>query len=344
MKYTETEARKDVTRNGRANGVIRRDFINVVSAIAVMASVGGLGSIRAAFAAGGGSWAPAASMSQARGFYSLTLLDDGRVLLAGGYVQGPKRSLSGCEIYDPLSDSWTPTGDLFTARAGHAAVRLSDGRVLVAGGQTYTPNERSLNLSSAEIYDPATGLWTPTRSMEVARTEPVLTLLDGDRVFASGATRAPGPLARSAEIYNASTERWIRVADMGESRNDHIQILLENGAILVAGGFVGALPGDAFHDSAELYDPVSNMWSRTGRMNMARADGDPVMLRDGRVLITGGNILLVPPARTNTAEIYDPATGAWTLTSGAMSDPKVDYAYTLLNDGRSPHCRRCKGQ
>ncbi len=332
MRDATREQRGHMSSDGAGQGVSRRDFLKVVSATAVAASVGGLGFTTPAFAGqGGGFWGSAGSMSQARGFYSLTLLGDGRVLLAGGFVQAPRRALSGCEIYDP--DTWTQAGNLFTARAGHAAVRLNDGRVLVAGGQTYTPDERAITLSSVEIYDPATGLWTPTRSMAVARTEPVLTLLNDGKVLISGATRAPGPLGSSAEIYDPATERWRRIADMNESRNDHIQVLLADGTVLVAGGFRGALPGEVYFDSAEIYDPILDTWTPTGTMNMPRADGEPVVLRDGKVLITGGNIVIEPPARTDTAEIYDPETGDWTLTSGAMSDPKVDHAYTLLNDG-----------
>jgi hypothetical protein len=307
-----------------------------------------------------GSWAPAAAMAEPRAFYSATLLDNGRVLVAGGFVRtnGVGPPLGGhyttlTQIYDPRSDSWETTGQLATARAGHGEALLKDGRVLVAGGQmVLAPGRPPVTLNSAEIYDPATGEWTATGSMQVRRNEPILTLLPDGRVFVSGAARAVGPDAKSAEIYDPATGQWTRVADMSTARNDHIQILLDDrgdgegekgdcehqgeGRILVAGGFrdTVAAPG-AYFASAEIYDVQTNTWTPTGSMNMARADAEGVLLKDGRVLATGGNTAIsVPATRTNTAEIYDSATGQWTLTGGAMSDPKVDHAIALLKDGQ----------
>ncbi|HEX2712380.1 MAG TPA: kelch repeat-containing protein, partial [Candidatus Acidoferrales bacterium] len=273
-------------------------------------------------------------MAQPRGFYSATLLENGRILVAGGFVQAPDRELFGAELYDPRSNTWEPTGNLVTGRAGHAAVLLDDGKVLVAGGQAFDPQARAFFLDSAEVYDPAIGRWTITGSMAVPRTEPILTSLEDGKVFTSGAIRARGPFAVSAEIYDPATGQWTRIADMGTPRNDHAQILLDDGRVLVAGGFAGPMPGDVYHTSAEIYDPNSDTWAPTGSMTMARADAEGVVLRDGRVLVTGGNTVLRPPTRTDTAEIYDLDTGTWTRTSGVMSDPKVDHASTMLKDGR----------
>ena len=52
--------------------------------------------------------------------------------------------------------AWKVTGDLVTARELHTATLLPNGRVLVAGGA----NNISGSLASAELYDPATRVWT----------------------------------------------------------------------------------------------------------------------------------------------------------------------------------------
>jgi N-acetylneuraminic acid mutarotase len=274
---------------------------------------------------------PAASMTQPRGFFTATTLGDGRVLVAGGYVQ--RRVFPDAEIYDPKADTWAATGSLLTSRAGNGAVLLQDGRVLVAGGLVYNPDGSTFSLNSAEIYDPALGQWTATGSMNVDRVEPFLTLLNNGKVLAAGETRAAGPEGKSAEIYDPDTGEWTRVADMSVSRSNQVQLSLPDGGVLVAGGYAGAEPGDELLASAEIYDPKANTWTPTGDMTRPRADPEGAVLQDGRVLVTGGNVVL-PSTRTNTAEIYNPATGQWTPTTGSMTDAKVDHTMTVLSNGQ----------
>ena len=65
-------------------------------------------------------------------------------------------SAIGTTAHGALADTWSPTGSLTTGRAARTATLLSDGRVLAAGGYN------NGHLASAEIYDPATGTWSPT--------------------------------------------------------------------------------------------------------------------------------------------------------------------------------------
>src|SRR5215475_7703096 len=68
---------------------------------------------------------------------------------------------------------WSPTGALAAARAYSPAVTLLDGRILVAGGI----GRDGSPLASAEIFDPATGTWSATGNMLVARTQHSITAL-----------------------------------------------------------------------------------------------------------------------------------------------------------------------
>jgi hypothetical protein len=83
---------------------------------------------------------------------TVTLLSDGRVLIAGG---GVNECLADAELYDPETGKFSPAGYMTTARCDHTATLLPDGRVLIVGG----------GQASAELYDPKTGTFSRTGSM-----------------------------------------------------------------------------------------------------------------------------------------------------------------------------------
>jgi hypothetical protein len=98
------------------------------------------------------------SLAIARVWYTATLLQNGKVLVVGGYSKFGWNT-SSAELYDPASGTWSTTGSLATGRALHTATLLQDGKVLVAGGVS---GFGGTYLKSAELYDPATGTWTTT--------------------------------------------------------------------------------------------------------------------------------------------------------------------------------------
>ena len=91
----------------------------------------------------------------------------------------PGEGLATSELYDPSTGAFLPTGTLNKGRVGHAATRLPDGRVLVTGGACYGGCAQTFvdSTASAEIYDPATGVWTETASMHGRRESHTSTLL-----------------------------------------------------------------------------------------------------------------------------------------------------------------------
>jgi len=104
-------------------------------------------------------------MTTPRQAHTATLLKDGRVLIAGGFVyldpNGRSAAyLASAELYDPSTGTFSPTGNMATGRAGQTATLLPDGRVLIAGGSQYNESGRFTSLGSAELYDPVTGTFT----------------------------------------------------------------------------------------------------------------------------------------------------------------------------------------
>ena len=119
---------------------------------------------------------------------SATPLADGRVLFAGGCS-------TAAELYDPATGTFTPTGDMTAVRGGSPATLLLDGRVLFTGGYNCGPAGQDGIWASAELYDPATGTFSPTGSMGTPREFQTATRLADGRVLIAGGYTAASPSA-----------------------------------------------------------------------------------------------------------------------------------------------------
>ncbi len=192
------------------------------------------------------------------------------------------------------------------------------------------------------------GVWELTGPLSVARYDHTMTLLRNGRVLAAGGrSQGTTPLVNfnTAEVFDPITERWTPTGSMNDFRWSHTATLLPDGRVLVAGGFGGSSVGSGANaqpvlNTAEIYDPATGQWTRTGDLNVRRALHTAELLPNGRVLVAGGRTCDQPPPATcnftfvtNTAEIYNPATGQWTLT-GSMSAPRHTTASVVLPDGR----------
>jgi hypothetical protein len=226
-----------------------------------------------------------------------------------------------------------PTGPTGSGRQIHTATMLTDGRVLVVGGY----GDRDEALASAEIYDPTTNTFSATSSLSDARGLHTATRLADGRVLIAGGgpvswLSATARYLAAAELYDPTTGTFSPTGSMTTSRNGHTATLLPDGRVLLAGGNDFGNHGVA---SAELYDPETGAFAATGSMTTARALHTATLLADGRVLIVGGD----PAAWTfsgpyhASAEVYDPATGAFTAT-GSMAVGREAHAASLLSDGR----------
>jgi hypothetical protein len=131
---------------------------------------------------------------------------------------------------------------------------LTDGKVLVAGGTDLFDGTNDATLASAEIYDPATGNWTPTASMSQPRQTHTATLLPSGKVFvAGGVSYFDGVFPTSAEVYDPTTGSWSPTLPLTSGHRDHFTALLPSGKILLVGGFNNTDTGP----STELFDPAS---------------------------------------------------------------------------------------
>jgi WD40 repeat protein len=263
---------------------------------------------------------PTGDMSAGRTGHTATLLQSGKVLMAGGdpclfdgfyYENCP---LSSAELYDPVAGTFAATGKMSVTRVSHTATLLSNGKVLVAGGHD----------ASAELYDPTSGKFAATGSMSVGRSSHTATLLANGKVLIAGGQNVSGTLA-TAELYDPNSGTFIATGTMAASRTAHTATLLANGNVLIAGGVnsVGVVA------TAELYDPTTGTFTAANSMVSKRAFHVATLLSSGNVLLTGGSD--DNGALLSSAEVYDVVSGTFAATGNMMTARDEHLAILLAN-------------
>jgi hypothetical protein len=296
-------------------------------------------------------------MHTARTDPSAMVLADGRVLVAGGYFRvapqygrlssggivlasargtladvAPENvgaAMATAELFNPATGQWTETGHMVYARYDAPAALLADGRVLVAssncsywGGFAVTVDEHACR--SAEIYDPSTGSFSLAGSLPdmdfsgydfphdkdnvstypLSLTGSLVPLPDGGAALIGtyGGAKMSGGAIRSFRFYPDNLT-WRQIGAMYL----HHVIITPDGEML----------GDGF----ETTDVI------------ARLAPMVASLRDGRLVIAGGDHLMgSPPSTTATAELYDAVSDTWG-TLPDMPEALAAGAALTLPDG-----------
>ena len=261
-----------------------------------------------------GSFAATGSLSGGRYLHTTTLLSDGSVLVAGGYLTSPVQTV---ERYDPAAGTFSAAGSLGTPRYGHTATRLANGKVLLAGGYTY-----GAPTATAELYDPVAGTLASTGALTRARAYHSATLLPSGKVLLAGG-RDSLAILQTAELYDPATGTFsAATGSLVGFRYNHSATLLATGKVLLAGGY-----GASTLATAELYDPATGTFAATGSMASARYWHTATLLASGKVLVAGG-------ASTLALELYDPTTGTFSAATGTLSAQRFSHTASLLADGR----------
>jgi len=199
--------------------------------------------------------------SGAKAFHTATTLDNGRVVLAGGYsityVSGFAVAIisSNIDVFDPSTGTFliNPFRSMRRTRVAHSAALLADGRVLFAGGAS-DPIESSPVIADAEIYDPVADVSTLVAPMATARGQFVMSLLGSGKVLAAGGFTGDfltvGTTALG-ELYDPALDQWTPVADtLAVGRGAAKGGSLPSGRVIVVGGSDGSSVG---YTSADLY-------------------------------------------------------------------------------------------
>ncbi len=292
-----------------------------------------------------------AHFSQPRVFASATALDDGRVLLAGGFENpvaqnGLTRLEAACDafVYDPGTARFSSPVPLATGCRGmHRAVKLSDGRVLLAGGTrqlvvdfsgvvTVRPSAEHL-VTTADLFDPATNQFAPAGSAaDLGRADPAaVAMTDGRMVLIAGRTASlksddivTGQRSGNTWSYSAAD------ASLLTPRSGARAVGLTAG-ILVAGGNASGT------DPVELLNPISLASapvSLSTQVPLCVSGHSLIRLSGTEVLIAGGvpdDAGALPGTGVVSISMDVSPPEVW---EGALRHPRAFHAASLLEDGR----------
>lgn len=211
--------------------------------------------------------------------------------------------------------SWAQT---WTDQMMFTRVALRDGSVLILRcGDDGVPERHAWICKSSSSEPLATG------PLVVPSCLPSATLLDSGNVLIAGGLKRVSRQTmglKSAEIFNPKTWTFSAVGSMKVGRFFHTGVLLKNGQVLIVGGrnsltVLGRMGYPPLND-AELFNPVTQTFTETGKSQFAHCCHSARLLRDGRVLVIGDNMVYYKRLRSSfyasREEIYNPATGSFT--------------------------------
>ena len=273
------------------------------------------------------SWFPSGPMVHERTGHTVTLLQDGRVLVTGGsdHFFNPVNTV---ESYDPTTGTWVSLSPMLEPRGGHTATLLNSGKVLVVGGISISDP-----LVTAEVYDPVADRWSKTGALSDARAGHTATLLDSGKVLVVGGYAMTGPL-NTLETYDPLSAAWSRTRfNLSVPRGNHTATKLSNGRVLIVGGDGHA--AQSYLTATELFVPDSEAVVYVTDLAVARSNHVAALLPNDRVLVVGG-CCASPSAQDlflSSAELFNYSTQHWT-SAGVVSVSGYGKRAVVLSSGR----------
>jgi hypothetical protein len=226
-------------------------------------------------------WEEGPSLSVPRSQHRATLLQDGDVLITGGYAE-TGRILEAAEQFDSSRGEFVPVPDMAEARVEHTATLLLDGSVLVIGGlEHFALYGLSHILASAEVFDPNNARWSQAAPLAAPRSGHTATRLGDGSVLVVGGS-AGNTQSAEAERWSPTSGAFSPAGRVG-GRQGHVALPLPSGRVVVLGGhnasWRSVFAVDVFREGG---------WSRSPASFLGGPHAAGVVLPDGSLLVTGG--------------------------------------------------------
>lgn len=266
-----------------------------------------------------GGWFTTDSLHDKKQNHAGIQLNDGNILVTGGYTPFQYLPINETEIYDVKSQKWKVAVPINKGRAYHNLIKLKDGSILAIGGFS----ERT-----CEILNNDYTKWAFTDSLNTRKYygQNAVLLQDGNVLVIGGYINTPNDTTgalNECEIYNYSEHNWELTSKLNTGRFEHSATLLNNGRVLVTGGRT-IHHGEILLNSCEIFDPVTQEWTYVAPMHYSRAGHSATLLLNGKVLVIGG--------QQNISELYNPMTGNWEIVGKVTLATGINKAITIADE------------
>ena len=161
--------------------------------------------------------------------------------------------------------------------------------------------------ATAELYDPVTGSFGTTATLNTPRASASATLLNNGLVLLAGGStcNSPGCPSNTAELYDPNAGSFsYTTSNMNVPRFDHTVTLLTNGQVIIAGGFSNCSASCTSDGTTELYDPTANTFSSSQPLTTGRSGQTSTLLSNGTAIQIGG---IYGGLTSATTDSYQPA-------------------------------------
>ena len=232
------------------------------------------------------TWTMTGNMHEPRYRFPMIMLQDGRIMAAGGLINMNVGTTDGVELYDPNTGSWTQMAPMHNRRENFPLFQLPNGKIFICGGlDANVP----VYLGSAEFYDPSQNQYQELSTMPTA-VFGQFTFYDSihNVIYQQGGSYngLSGTFPPFLQEYDIATNKWHSGPNSAVSHDGGFNTQLPNGTIILVAGRTGSFTAT---DSIEILKQGANAWQFVGRLTSPRWHAPAIVSGDDSILAIGGN-------------------------------------------------------
>jgi N-acetylneuraminic acid mutarotase len=263
-------------------------------------------------------------MNRLRAGHTATLLEDGNILITGGFDSSG--FLKDAELFITNEGTFEKVLSQMTQpRAAHTATLLNNGKVLIVGGVNggIKANE------TIDLYDPNTRAFSQVGILNTSRTGHTASLLkNGDVLIVGGSSNWRTDVLSSCEIFNPQTNKLRMAGDLNIKRNKHAAVVLNNGNVLIIAGSSTALEISGRYNTAEIFDSKTQKFSLLpSHLNKSR-----FKITNAGAILPNGNAIIAGDGKY--VEVFDINTMLFHTVKGNVESAYMYPTVTPLHDGQ----------